>query len=336
MWVQEAFALAKSNANNTPALPFGNNPATSHTQDLQEFYLDRQARNLAPKTLLWYTHALNHWFDYAISQDITHTDRVTPSHLRRFLVTLTENGHNAGGVANIFGAVKAFLNWYADEAAPAGWQNPLRKVKNPKRPEEPLEPLPIVHFRAMLAQCTPRTFSGDRDRALLLILLDTGVRQGELTALTVGDVDIATGAVLVRNGKGRKPRTVFIGLKTKRALLAYLRHREKSEAETGLWVHVDTGQKLTVGGIREIIRRRAAQADLPMPGLHQFRRAFAIAYLRNGGDLATLQRLLGHSSLAVINRYLKVLTDDLQAAHARFGAVDRLEDIPRTRDPPGR
>jgi site-specific recombinase XerC len=99
--------LVESRASNLPVLPFGNSPATSHTQDLQEFYLDRQARNPAPKTLLWYTHALNHCFDYGISQGITRTDQVTPSHLRRFLVTLAEKGHNAGGIANIFGAVKA-------------------------------------------------------------------------------------------------------------------------------------------------------------------------------------------------------------------------------------
>ena len=313
---------------------FANLTATPHIQDLQEFYLDRQARNLAPKTLLWYTHALTHWQTYATEQGITHTDRITPSHVRRFLVRLTEQGHNAGGVANIYGAVKAFINWYASEAAPPAWQNPLRKVKNPKRPEEPLDPLPIAHFRAMLAQCTPRTFSGDRDRALLLMLLDTGLRKAELTDLTVGDLNLSTGAVFVRSGKGRKPRTVFVGINTKRALLAYLRHRGKPEQEAGLWVHVDTGRTLTKAGVREIVRRRAVQAGVPDTGLHAFRRAFAIAYLRNGGDVVTLQRLLGHSSLAVINRYLKLLTDDLQAAHARFGAVDKLEATRRNRDPP--
>jgi site-specific recombinase XerD len=325
----------ESTSSNLPALLFANLTATPHIQDLQEFYLDRQARNLAPKTLLWYTHALTHWHTYATTQGITYTERITPSHIRRFLVTLAEQGHNAGGVANIYGAVKAFINWYAVEAAPSGWQNPLQKVKNPKRPEEPLDPLPIPHFRAMVAQCTPRTFSGDRDRALLLVLLDTGLRKAELTDLTVGDLDMSTGAVLVRSGKGRKPRTVFIGINTRRALLAYFRHRSKPGNDAGLWVNVDTGRSLTKAGIREIVRRRALQAGVPDTGLHAFRRAFAIAYLRNGGDVVTLQRLLGHNSLAVINRYLKLLTDDLQAAHARFGAVDKLEDIRRKRDPPG-
>lgn len=92
--------MAKKYTNNTPAVPFGNTPATPHIQDLQEFFLDRQARNLAPKTLLWYSHALTHWITYATEQGITHTDRITPSSIRRFLVTLAEQGHNAGGVAS--------------------------------------------------------------------------------------------------------------------------------------------------------------------------------------------------------------------------------------------
>lgn len=320
-------------ASNRPATGFVDRPATPHESDLVEFILDRQARNLAPKTLQWYVHSLRIWRDFAYNAKIHDTTDITPGILRRFLLHLAES-HNPGGVANIFGALKAFLNWYEVESAAPGWQNPLRKVKNPKRPTEPLNPLPMADFRAMLAQCERRTFAGDRDRALLLMLLDTGMRQQEITDLRLGDVDLATGSVLVRSGKGRKPRTVFIGSTTRRALILYLRHRHNLTDDAPLWVSVTNGTRLSRAGIRQIVRRRAEQAGLPEPGLHAFRRAFALNCLRNGMDVVTLQRLLGHTSLNVINRYLKLLTEDLQAAHSKFGVVDRLLDG-EARGPPG-
>lgn len=306
---------------NRPPNEFLDRPATPHEHDLAEFVLDRRARNLAPKTLLWYTHCLGIWHSYA---NVQTTQDISPALVRRFLLHLAERGHNPGGVSHIYRAVKAFLNWYESELADPGWQNPLRKVKTPKRPQEPLEPLPMAHFRAMLAQCERNTLAGDRDRAMLLVLLDTGVRHQELTDLLIGDVNMATGAILVRSGKGRKPRTVFIGTITKRALLTYLRHRYGRDDNDPLWIHAKTGNKLSKSGTRQAVRRRAEQAGIEEPGMHAFRRAFAVNSLRAGMDVVTLQRLLGHTSLNVINRYLKLLTDDLQAAHAAHGAVDAM------------
>ena len=306
-----------SHTSNTPAIE------VSLERDLQEFLIDRKARNLAPKTIAWYSHSLGIFRSYVREQGVETVAQVSPGLVRRFILHLTETGHNAGGVNNIFGAVKAFLRWYEAEYAPQGWRNPLYRVQTPKRPLEPLKPLELSDLRVMLAACQPRTFTGDRDRAMLLFLVDTGVRQGELADLRVGDIELSSGSVLVRRGKGRKPRTVFIGAKTRRSLMAYLRHRPVIEEGQPLWLTY-TGDKLTKNGIREVVRRRAAQAGIPMPGLHSFRRAFAINSLRNGMDLVSLQRLLGHTSLQIINRYLYFVDDDLKRAHEEFGVVDRI------------
>jgi len=77
----------------------------------------------------------------------------------------------------------------------------------------------------MLATCKRRMFTGDRDRAILLCLLDTGYRAAEFLALNVGDLNLSSGAALVRRGKGGKFRTVFLGGKSRRAAARYLRHR---------------------------------------------------------------------------------------------------------------
>lgn len=311
-----------------PAYDVRNQPSlhilsSALSDQLLEFRIDRQARNLTAKTLRWYEQSLDLLVAYLESQGISTLADVSAGILRRFLLHLRERGHNDGGVKNIYGAVKALLRWYADELAPDGWRNPIAQVPTPRCADEPLDPVNLDHLRAMLATCERRTFAGDRDRALLMFLLDSGVRHAELCALNVGDVNLPGGTVMVREGKGRKPRMTFVGPKTRRALLTYLRHRPGAPDDAPLWV-THKGGRLSYGGIREVVRRRAKRADVPEPSLHSFRRAFAISALRGGMDLVSLQRLLGHSSLAVVSRYLRQVEGDLQAAHEKAGVVDRL------------
>jgi integrase/recombinase XerD len=213
------------------------------------------------------------------------------------------------------------LHWYAAEFEPEGWRNPLQKIKPPKVDIKPLEPVPLEHIRAMLETCKRGKFTDERDRAILLFLLDTGVRAGELLALDRQDVDIITGDTIVRKSKSRKPRTVFLGRQTRRALRAYLKLR--TDAARALFVSGD-GERLKMAGLRQIMVRRAKRADVPVPSLHSFRRAFALTMYRAGVDLLTIQRLLGHSDLSLLERYIKQNAEDLRSAHERGSPVDNL------------
>ena len=106
--------------------------------------------------------------------------------------------------------------------------------------------------------------------------------------------------------------------------MAYLRHRPGLDDAAPLWA-TDEGGRLSYSGVRQVLRRRAARAGVPEPCLHSFRRAFAIGALRGRyPSMVSLKRLLGHSSLAVVSRYLRQVEGDLQAAHEKAGVVDRL------------
>ena len=86
--------------------------------------------------------------------------------------------------------------------------------------------MPLDDLRAMLDTCERHTFGGDRDRAMLMTLLDTGARVSEFLALDVGDVDTKSGQVIIKHGKGDNGRATFIGAKTRREVLRYLRNRD--------------------------------------------------------------------------------------------------------------
>ena len=171
------------------------------------------------------------------------------------------------------------------------------------------------------ATCKANEFFDRRDRALLLFLLDSGVRASELCHLDLGDVDFATGAVTVRQGKGSKDRIVYLGPTALRALQRYLRTR--SDASSSALFVSKTGGRLTYDGILELIHRRCARAGLAKRySPHDFRRAYAVNMLRAGVDLYSLARLMGHADIQVLRRYLKLTAQDIEAAHRKGSPVE--------------
>ncbi len=286
---------------------------------VEAFLIDRQAQNLTPGSIRFYRQKLEAFAKYCEAQALTQVDEITPNFLRQYLLYLGERGNNSGGIHAVYRTLRAFLLWYESEAEPENWKNPIRKVKGPKVDIEPLEPADLDAISKMVDTCEKGTFAGERDRALMLFLLDTGTRAGECLGVNLEDVNPITGAVMIRKSKSRKPRSVYLGAKARKAIRAYLKQRRDNHP--ALFV-TDEGKRPGYDGLRGIITRRAALAKVKAPSLHSFRRAFALAFLRNGGDIYTLQKLMGHADLQVLRRYLAQTDADLQAGHAKSGPVD--------------
>jgi site-specific recombinase XerD len=288
---------------------------------VEGFLTDRRASNKAAGTIESYKFHLTHFVNYCTSQELKFIQELSAGFIRQYLISLALI-HNPGGVHAKFRAVRAFLYWIEEEEVmPAGWKNPIHKVRAPTVPENLLEPIPLEDVNRLLDACKGE--SANRDKSIFLFLLDTGVRARELCNINLDDVEMGSGAITIRQGKGRKPRTVYIGRKTRRALRAYLRTRRDNSPALFVTTFED---RLTYSGLREILRRRSLDAGIKKTTLHRFRHAFAINYLRNGGDIFTLQRLMGHTTLDVLKKYLKLIDQDTQIAHARFSPADRLRE----------
>lgn len=291
---------------------------------MESFLIDRKVQNMSTGTLYFYRTKLQLFSTFCETQAISYIHQVTPDLIRKYLVYLEDMGHNAGGIHAAYRALKTFLYWWEAETEPEGWRNPIRKVKAPKVAVEALQPVELSAVERLIATCKGTGFNAIRDRALFLFLLDTGARAAEVCSINLDDIDLMAGAVLIQHGKGRKPRTVFLGQKTRRAVRTYLKQRTfegELTPNAALWV-TDEGTRISYWGVNEILRRRAVQAKVEKPGLHDFRRAFALNFLRNGSDIYALQKLMGHADLQVLRRYLAQTTDDLQRAHNKYSPVD--------------
>jgi integrase/recombinase XerD len=209
--------------------------------------------------------------------------------------------------------------WYENEVEPENWKNPIHKIKAPKLPEMILNPVDIQDVFFMVDTCKPNTILDFRDKAILLFLLDTGVRANELLNMNLADINLMNGSIIIQQGKGNKQRIVFLGKKSRKALRAYIKRRQDNNAY--LWI-TDDVEKLEYPGLRKIIIRRAKLAGINPPSIHSFRRAFAINMLRAGVDVFSLQKLMGHADLKVMRRYLAQTTDDIAQAHRIGSPVD--------------
>lgn len=289
---------------------------------VQSFLTDRKAAGLTPRSVKFYRDKLSMFLEYCEAQAVTQVTDLTPNFLRGYLLVLAES-HNPGGVHTVYRSIRAFMRWIEFDDIVENWKNPIKKVRSPKVDIPPITGVSLTDFAAMVKTCTATSGTGKRDAAILLTLLDTGARVTEVLNIDVKDANMVTGEILVPTGKSRKPRMVYFGTKTRQAIRSYLRSRE--DDHPALFA-TDDGNRLTYDGLRAILTRRAELAGLKdVPSAHDFRRTMALEFLRNGGDIYSLQRILGHASTAVLWRYLAQTDTDGQTAHKQFSPVDRLK-----------
>ena len=273
----------------------------------QAFLTSKKSENLTPQSIAFYKLNLGIFIDYCKSVSIKTVSQLTPVALREFFIYLGES-HNAGGVHCAFRSVRAFLNWYWFEVEPEG-KNPISKVKAPKVPPVVIQGISREEFEKLLDVCDRGSFTGERDRTILLLLMDTGIRAMELCRIKLDNVNLLENSILIEQGKGRKPRTVFIGSTTRKQIRRYLKYRKESNY---LFTN-RSGDSLGYVALREIIRRVNVAANVKGISPHDFRRGFCLASLQAGVDLLTLSRLMGHTGLGLLSRYAQQSSSDLQA-----------------------
>ena len=166
-----------------------------------------------------------------------------------------------------------------------------------------------------------------RNKAIVYILVDCGLRISELVNLQLNDVDLKRGVIRIR-GKGFKERLVRMGLQTQKALWEYMAIREG--CVQWLWVN-KAGCKQDASGVQQWLRKLGKRIGIRIyPRL--LRHTYAISFLRNGGNVFALQSSLGHSSLEMTRRYCQALGfEDVFKEHEMASPVDNLFGNKRAR-----
>lgn len=241
-------------------------------------------------------------------------DAVAPTELRSWLLELRTTLAPVS-VAGYVRALRAFGNWLAAEGAAEA--RALRSLARPRVPRKVITPLADDELRRLLGAA--RTA---RDRAILLLLLDTGLRVSELVWISLADLR-PDGSLKVL-GKGARERLVPVGAAARGAIGRYLDERGRLAPEAPLFLG-EAGERLTVSGVQQLLGRLKARAGIGARcNPHTFRHTFAHRYLVNGGDVFSLQRILGHASLDMVRRYVALADLDVANRHRVASPADRL------------
>jgi site-specific recombinase XerD len=159
---------------------------------------------------------------------------------------------------------------------------------------------------------------GARNRAVILLLLDCGLRISELCSLRIRDY--RSGRIYIELGKGGKGRSCPVSPLTVQAIDEYLQGRESWSPDAPLFI-TNRGKPMDRHNFRNVLWRLGRRLEITKVHPHRFRHTFAITFLRNGGNIYTLQRILGHSTLEMVQRYLHIAQADIDADHARASPV---------------
>ena len=325
------------------ALPFRQAEAASlPVQDIarhaQGWLLDSEIRQLSPATvanrkiildkLVWFCR--QHEFESCglleLRQFLAYVSTGHEAEGGRWRnVNLTQKA-KAGTAATYYGRLRSFFNFLVVEGVLDA--SPFATMRAPVDRPDQIQPFTQDQIGELLV-AAKRSRHPKRDHALVSFLLDTGVRASELCDIRMRDVDLSGRRVRVL-GKGNKERSVFFGASTTKALWAYLREKKNRTDDTPLFLSDrggKAGEAMTRSGVLQLVGRlgEAAELDATRCSPHTFRHTFAVEFLRNGGNLFSLQQLLGHTGLKQTQRYIALASADLEKQHRAYSPVDRLK-----------
>ena len=309
---------------------------------IEYFKICKLADGYSPSTMEVYGWALSRFSAFVENKP---PDEITLDQLRRFMLYMRNEYQpnrsggstaplSASSLENIWKALRSFFGWAEEEL---GIERPDLRLAKPRNPPAEVNAFTHQEIQVLVAACdrtalssgrrqpfTMRRPTGARDKAIVLTLLDTGLRAGELARLKVDNVQLKSGKVYIEPwGSGRKTRSrlVYLGRSSTRAVYRYLTVRREHQC-SNLFLTKDENP-MNRNTIRHLLNALGRRAGVSKVHPHRFRHTFAIQYLRNGGDVFTLQRLLGHSTLEMVRRYLQLADRDAAEAHRSASPVDR-------------
>src|SRR5579875_7943 len=314
-------------------------------QVMQQYILWHESEGHSRKTESVYQKTLSPFFAYLKGDhQIADVNDIHLEHLRAWLVWLrnTPGQHDKPRASKTIESycrqVMAFLRWCVEEEVID--HDPTTRLKLPKAEKKHIRVFSDEEVRTLHEVCLPprnglrpevQRMLAARNRAILWVLLDTGMRAMELCGMRFMDFDRKRGTIYIM-GKGAKERKVLLGQRGYHYLCAYLDHwRGEPESSEERLILNDDGSQMTDQTIQKLFMRlkKASGITDKRVSAHTCRHWYAIRFLLKGGKLFALQRHLGHESLEMVKVYAYITDQDAEEEKRKYSPADDVEIEPR-------
>ncbi|MDP9577960.1 UNVERIFIED_ORG: site-specific recombinase XerD [Bacillus sp. 1751] len=299
---------------------------------IQEFIEEKKFNNLSKNTVNTYSATLKDFQHFCSEKEIINAEEVREVTVKAFLIYCQEvRGNNVVSRNTKLHHLKIFFNYLQNEEVITDKQNPVRKMKLAKE-EIKIEAFTDEHIKQMLGyfrrlKNRDKSFYAYRDHTIIVFLLSTGSRVGELVNVKWKDVDLVNHSITLF-GKARKQQSIPITEKLVKELCEYKLFAEKEIGKSTDYVFTSrAGKQMTTNSVKLIFKRLKTIMNFKDVRLsaHTFRHTFAHRCLMAGMDIFTLQKLLRHGDLRMCERYLSIWGTALKEQNDKYNPLNNIE-----------
>lgn len=299
---------------------------------IQDFKDDREFKNLSKQTIKNYLIQLGEFQNFCIKKEILNVEDVTVNIMKSYLLYCMKSKKNNPVTINTkIKNLKAFFNYMVESEVITEKKNPISKIEKVKT-DTKINVFSDHHIKQMLnyyrrLKGREHSFYAYRDHTIILTLLGSGMRLGELCNIKWNEVDLITGTIIVF-GKNRTQASIPITDKLVKELAEYKLFCQQHFVESSEYVFINRQNKpMTTDAVKNVFKRLKVIMNFKDVRLsaHTFRHTFAHRFLMNGGDVFTLQKMLRHSNLKMTEKYLALWGTALREQNEKFNPLNNIE-----------
>jgi len=300
---------------------------------VKDFLSEKEFGNLSPNTVIAYRYTLDGFTAFCLDRKVVYIGDVRPKDIRDYLYYCkTERGNGPVSINHKLNNLRIFFKYLVKTEIITDKQNPAKNIDF-LRTDYRINVFSDDQIKQILnyfqrQQRRGKNFYAFRDYMIVIILLGTGMRLGELVNLTWHSINIENGAgTLTVYGKKRRDSSIPVTEKLKKELCTYRVYLEKTFGRLPEHVITDRrGHRLTEGAVKCVFKRLKKVFDFPGVRLsaHTFRHCFAHAYITAGGDAFSLQKILRHSNISTTEKYVQLWDTALKEQNDKFNPLNRI------------
>lgn len=289
----------------------------------EDFMQEKAVRSLSKSTLRNYRQSFDFFCKYAEFTDKTLTEEVDVSDVYSMINTLNHNGVQPSSINHYIRDLRCFLYWCMDSTR--AYIKPAFKIKEVEKQEEPMKLFSDEELDLLLEK--PRkseSFASWRTWSIVNWVLATGNRAATICEVKIEDINFAHKEITLRHTKNKKAQIIPLSSSLETCIKEYMRIWRR-DASPAAWLFPNVGEEqLTTNALRLSFTSYCKKRGVEKSNIHGLRHNFAKLWVKNNGNMFTLQKILGHSTLAMTRRYVKLFSEDIKEDYDKFSPLDTI------------